>query len=327
MLNEGHRDDAFISRETAAAMRDFAGTVTQVPPLRLAAGTAPARSRSRAGVLGRGHWRPWLTPLAAAVTVGAVAAALVVVKDMPHGGAATLGHGAVPATGTSASASASPGQSSPADCANSKDRLCRIEAATDDPAPLTVAELFRPAFAYQATTDPAATYTRVATRADASCAAAVLGTEIASFLQRHPCLQALRGSYVSSAGIMGTVAVLNLPTASDAKLAAGQSSADFAGGLQSGAAVSQLDGPIVVPLASKTGPAASLGTGTGTVEVSYRGHYLIMTFAQYANGAAPSTAAQRSALQGFTNELVAGTANFALSQRMLTGKPRAVSGS
>jgi hypothetical protein len=88
-------DDARLSDETAAAMRDLASTITEAPPLRLTAAPAGARAGRRARVSRR--WT-WGAPVLAAVTVVAVAVALVLVKDTPNG--------RVPAPTASASATA-----------------------------------------------------------------------------------------------------------------------------------------------------------------------------------------------------------------------------
>ena len=85
MLNEND-DLGWLTAETAAALRDLAGTVTDAPPLRLtaaAAGLSPGRPRHR----GRGprfRWS-WGAPLLAAVAVVALAVSLVTVKDLPNG--------------------------------------------------------------------------------------------------------------------------------------------------------------------------------------------------------------------------------------------------
>ncbi len=57
------------------------------------------------------------------------------------------------------------------------------------------------------------------------------------------------------------------------------------------------------------------------VEAEYKGHYLILTWSEYVNGTSPTTKAQDSQLEEFSNNLVSGTANIALSQRMVTGAP------
>src|SRR5262249_5040271 len=75
-------DDARLSDETAAAMRDLASTITEAPPLRLTAAHSRVRVSRQARVSRR--WT-WGAPVLAAVTVVAVAVALVLVKDTPNG--------------------------------------------------------------------------------------------------------------------------------------------------------------------------------------------------------------------------------------------------
>jgi hypothetical protein len=73
--------EADLAEETARAMRELAGTVTDAPPLRLT-GRSGARL-PRLSVPRR--WTLWAVPLAAAAAVIALAVALVVVKDLPSG--------------------------------------------------------------------------------------------------------------------------------------------------------------------------------------------------------------------------------------------------
>jgi hypothetical protein len=87
-----------------AAMRAIAGTVHDAPPLRLAPAEDLAPASDEAGLGGHGphrpggadrpgrsnrgrSWRPWLVPLTAAAAIVALAIALVLVKDVPRGGA------------------------------------------------------------------------------------------------------------------------------------------------------------------------------------------------------------------------------------------------
>jgi hypothetical protein len=99
--NDPSRDNSWLADETAAAMRDFAGTVTEAPPLRLAAGFSPAGSRRR--MRGARGWWTWLAPVTAAAVVVVLAIALVIVKDIPNGSpvpkkpaTSTAGPGGVP---------------------------------------------------------------------------------------------------------------------------------------------------------------------------------------------------------------------------------------
>ena len=92
MLNENDpaRDAAWLASETAAAMGDLARTVTDAPPLRLTADDtrlSPARARRRARAAQ--HWWTWLAPVAAAAAVAAIAVSLVLIRDIPTGGAAS----------------------------------------------------------------------------------------------------------------------------------------------------------------------------------------------------------------------------------------------
>ena len=74
-------DDAALTSETAAAMRELASIVTDAPPLRLAPhrGTDPSRRRVRR------PWAAWITPLAAAAAVIMLAITLVAVRSNPNG--------------------------------------------------------------------------------------------------------------------------------------------------------------------------------------------------------------------------------------------------
>ena len=92
MLNEDRdprRDDSWLAEETAAAMRDFAHTVTEAPPLRLVAGFSSARTSRRQH--GAWRWQTWLAPVSAAASVVALAVTLVVIRNMPVGGAVSIG--------------------------------------------------------------------------------------------------------------------------------------------------------------------------------------------------------------------------------------------
>jgi hypothetical protein len=80
----------------------------------------------------------------------------------------------------------------------------------------------------------------------------------------------------------------------------------------------------LAPLSTSSGVGANLGQSTGVVMSQYKGHYLILTWAELAQGKSMSgqpSAAQNKLLEQFENDLVADTANTDLSQRMVTGKP------
>jgi hypothetical protein len=72
--------------------RAIASSVREVPPLRLEAGAdelwSPARGPRRARGSGRHRrWRTWVAPVTAAAVVIALAVALVIIRDIPNGGA------------------------------------------------------------------------------------------------------------------------------------------------------------------------------------------------------------------------------------------------
>jgi hypothetical protein len=178
---------------------------------------------------------------------------------------------------------------------------CHIAAATGDPTPLTTAELFPPAFTNEA---DKISYSLVSTKLDKTCANAVIGADLIKQLKAGDCSQVARASYVSGDGkIMGTIGVVNLSTTNQAHYA--------------GKVVGQAD--FIAPLTAAKGVASKLGKGTGVVEAEYKGHYLILTWSEFVNGTTPSTKAQDTQLEQFSNDLVAGTANIDLSQRMVTG--------
>ena len=261
-------------------------------------GSGPRRSAGRAagGRSGGGlSGKRLLFAALAVVAVGiiGVAAYVFVLKpSSPSSGAAA--QGPLP-TGSA--------QASQPICAKSLGTYCHISAATDDPKPLTPTELFPPALTGGASKS---SYSLVSTKADTKCANAVIGEALIKALQTGKCTQVVRGSYVSSDNkIMGTIGVVNLSSTNQAHYA--------------GKVVGQND--FIAPLTSKTGVASKLGNGTGVVEAEFKGHYLILTWSEYVNGTSPTTKAQDTELEAFSNNLVSLTANIALSQRMVTGAP------
>ena len=233
---------------------------------------------------------------AAVVVVGILAAAgyVFVLKPKPS-----------TVTPTSAAPLPSPGSGSAATaaCVKQFGQYCHIELRTDDPAPLTLAELFPPAFVNE--TDHGS-FTRAGTKLDTTCSKAVIGQDLTSALQDGKCTQVLRASYFSGDGkMMGTIGVANLSTTNEAHHA--------------GKLVGNSD--FVDPLSTTTGVTSKLGKGTGIVEAEYKGHYLIMIWAEFTSTNAPANNTQDQQLQQFGADLIAGTANISLSQRMLNGHP------
>jgi hypothetical protein len=176
-----------------------------------------------------------------------------------------------------------------------------IGSRSQDPSPLTLAELFPPQFELDGSS-----YVRTAANVSKDCTLAVFGANLQAALQSGHCTQVLRASYISGNGtMMGTVGVANL-TSSSAAQKAGQTT-----GTQE----------IIAPLAAQKGPTSKLGNGTGVVQAEIKGHYLILMWAEFTSLKSPSTSAQRQQLEQFAASLVTGSANINLSTRMLTGKP------
>ena len=181
---------------------------------------------------------------------------------------------------------------------------CHIEDRSDDPTPLTVAELFPPVVNNETDGHITSSFTLATTKVDKTCSNAVIGANLITELKDGHCTQVLRASYVSGDGkIMGTIGVINLLTTNEAHYA--------------GKVVDEND--FIAPLAASKGVAKNLGQGTGVVEAEFKGHYLILTWSEFVNGTTPSTTAEDNELEQFSSDLVAGTVNISLSQRMVTG--------
>jgi hypothetical protein len=178
-----------------------------------------------------------------------------------------------------------------------------ITSRATDPTALTVNELYPAQFeigglSFERTTD----------RADTSCNDALFGSQLQNAAKVYGCNQVVRASYVSSdQQMMGTIGVVNLTDSNDAAKAGDASgSTDF-----------------VTPLNGKSGPTKNISQGTGVVQAEFKGHYLILIWAEFTNLKAPSTTAQRTQLENFSSSLISGSANIALSNRMVNGKSQA----
>jgi hypothetical protein len=186
-------------------------------------------------------------------------------------------------------------------CVQQFGTYCHIESRTDDPAPLTLSELYQPAVFDESNKTQ---FLLVADKLDKSCGNAVVGSELVSQLQTGKCNQVLRASYVTDNNtMMGTIGVINLTSTNQAHYA--------------GRIIGAND--FIMPLASSKGVAAKLGKGTGVVEAEFKGHYLILTWAEFTNLDSPSTQAETTQLENFESSLVASTANIYLSQLMISG--------
>jgi hypothetical protein len=255
---------------------------------------AEGGSRASGGAgLGPLRGRRLLFAALAVVAVGVIGVAAYVFVLKPSSPAsAPLPQGALP------TASAQPSQQA---CVKQFGTYCHIEAATDDPTPLTTAELYPPAFTNE---KDKTSYSLVSTKVDKTCSSAVIGATLVKALKTGKCTQVLRGSYVSSGNkIMGTIGVINLSTTNQAH--------------DAGKVVGQSD--FIAPLTSAKGVASKLGNGTGVVEAEFKGHYLILTWSEFVDGTNPTTKAEDTQLEQFSNDLVSETANVDLSQRMVTG--------
>jgi hypothetical protein len=236
-----------------------------------------------------------LLAVLAVVAVGIIGVAAYAFVLKPKSPASTPS-----SSGPLPTASSAPSQQA---CAAELGIYCHIAARTDDPTPLSTSELYPPQFTNE--TDKIS-YTLVSTKLDKTCSNAVIGSALISALKAGQCTQVLRGSYVSGNGkIMGTIGVVNLATTNEAHYA--------------GKVVGQQN--FIAPLTAAKGVASKLGNGTGVVEAEYKGHYLILTWSEFVNGTTPKTTAENKQLEQFGNDLVAGSANIALSQRQVTGKP------
>ncbi|HEX6449873.1 MAG TPA: hypothetical protein VF060_10470 [Trebonia sp.] len=246
----------------------------------------PRRRRKKVAVLS----------LSALFLVAAVAAGYILLVK-PTGEEATA-NAPLPSPGSTSAATAA--------CVKQLGQYCHIEFRTDDPKPPTIRELFPPAVE---NTQDHISFQRIGTKIDKTCSNAVLGSSLSSALQSGKCTQLLRASYVAGSGsseIMGTIGVANLSTTNQAhdagKLVGGN---DF-----------------LSPLATSSGVGANLGQSTGEMQASFKGHYLILTWAELANEATPTSSDNKKLIQ-FENDLVTVTANIALSQRMVSGQPAA----
>ncbi len=176
-----------------------------------------------------------------------------------------------------------------------------IASRSLDSAPLTATELFPAKFSSNGTAG-----TLTVSKANTKCSHEVLGTTLATAVRKADCTQVLRASYLSTdRKIMATVGVLNLTNVSAAEKA----------GRAAGAT------EFIKQLASAHGRTRNIAKGTGIVEAEVKGHYLILTWTEFANLKAPSGKSQRQKLEAFSSGLVAGTANVSLTSRMVTGQP------
>ena len=251
---------------------------------------------SRAAARGRKPRKPpsrarvWLLPILMALTVGTV-----VTLAYLHFVERTASDARASAPLRTTVASSSP--------TGSLGPWKHITTRTEDPVPLTLTELFPAQFSSGGTTGA-----RTIDQAGTDCPSAVLGAALQATVHKPGCTQVMRASYITTnQQIMGTIGVLNLADAT-----AAQRSGQATGATQ-----------FIDQLPAVQGPTHNLAKGTGLEEAVYKGHYLILIWAEFSNLHTPTTAAQRAQLKTFSDNLVSGTANVSLTSRMVIGKPQA----
>ena len=176
-----------------------------------------------------------------------------------------------------------------------------ISNRTQDTTPLTDSELFPATFSGAGFGG-----TRTIVRTSTKCLRAVIGGTLRASVHKAHCTQVLRASYLSADHkLMATIGVLNLINVSAAKRV----------GKASGAT------EFIKQIPAAHGPTRKLDKGTGLEEADVMGHYLILTWAEFADLHKPSGHKQLNELKDFSTELITGTANKSLTSRMLTGKP------
>jgi len=230
--------------------------------------------------------RMWLMPLAMMVIViaGITVAYLHFAKGQSSVPAAAPAAGQADASGTSPALGP----------------WKHITTRAEDPAALSLTELFPAQYS------ASGTVVRTVQRAGHNCPGMALGSRLRAALRKADCTQVMRASYLSAGQkIMATIGVLNLANVTDAERAGKATGAT--------AFIKQLPGA--------HGPTRNLVKGTGLEEAQFKGHYLILTWAEFTNLRTPSSAARRTELDTFSRQLVASTAGISLTSRMVFGKP------
>jgi hypothetical protein len=294
LYQDGYRDDVISS--PADGRRDGRGGGPGTGPRKPPKGGNPRRG----GGAKSGGTKIVVAALAL-ILVGAAGFSgyKFLTKSKAAGNTADLGK---PLPTTSASASAATAQ-----CVAQFGQFCHIQSRELDPAPLALDDLYPAAFFSETAKSQ---FVRSGAAEDKDCSKAVIGADLTTQLKKGQCNQVLRATYLSGDGtIMGTIGVINLSSTNQAHYA--------------GKVIGKAN--FIMPLAGTKGPTAKLGKGTGVVEAQYKGHYLILTWAEFANQKTPSTTALTQQLENFENALVAGTANIILSQRMINGDGPAAS--
>jgi hypothetical protein len=176
-----------------------------------------------------------------------------------------------------------------------------IGSRHQDPQPLTISQLYPPSFRAGGVS-----YVKTKSKLSSDCVDAVNGAGIQGAVSSAACTQAARATYLASkTGMMGTIGVLNLKTAHDASVAAHATGATN----------------FIAQLAGHKAPTSKIGHGAGIEEALAKGHYLILIWAELTSLKTPHKAAQRAGLEQFMTQLLDGTANVSLTNRMINGSP------
>ncbi|HEY4464637.1 MAG TPA: hypothetical protein VGN41_18365 [Streptosporangiaceae bacterium] len=258
-------------------------------------GVAGKLAALRGGAAGGSRNRTVILAAAGAVVVAALAATAYTFL---------AGHSATNSPGNAAAAPKLPTNQPTATNTSAGAKLGKwqyITSRATDKSALTLGELYPAQFLINGSS-----FVRTVDRSDKDCNAGLFGSQLQSAAQSSGCTQVLRASYESSDGkMMGTVGVVNLTNANGAAKAGQATGADN----------------FITPLAGTAGPTKNMSNGTGVVQAEYKGHYLILIFAEFTNLRSPSTATQRTRLETFSSDLISGSANIALSNRMVNGHP------
>jgi hypothetical protein len=179
-----------------------------------------------------------------------------------------------------------------------------IDTRKLDPSPVTVDELYPPAFMYPAVNGTQ--YLKATSSRTKTCGLAVFGELLQAALQSGSCNQIVRASYVSGNGqIMGTIGVANLSSTYWAEKAAKTTGSD----------------ELIAPLTGSKGPTRNfLKSGTGLAYAEIKGHYLILIYVEFTDLKSPSGTAQKQELLNFADGMFGGSANIGLSDRLLGQK-------
>lgn len=205
---------------------------------------------------------------------------------------------------TSATADASPPQSSPSPLAvapRNKDGFAASRAT--DKFPLTLKEVFPS----KKISVKGYTYYMTVRRMDKTCKDAATGEKLHKALTDGKCNQLLRASFRDKSGkIIGTVGVANLRNAK----AAGKVVAVAAGG--------KLE-DYVKPLPGKDEYTKALGSGQANAGAWRQGHYAVLLWFQFKDGHTP-TKSERKKLTEAAINITDATVFPALDSRALTGR-------